>query len=216
MADLLGFFKMFTSGAAHGASADSQREVLSGLKFIGQISPHEKIDSAELQVESKSFWTPIKRFFVTGDSRKSTLHFFSSTIDRSFEILMARLHSQNISEQIFCANILQDLLNSVKGLQATKKTYMEDKRFCCEIDVLLEIIQCKILEIQKTHNHLFTIKEACILDLSNAKKTTLPPRLPSPDDVDDSRSGDHVKPPIVNSAILQKISEGAAEEDEDD
>jgi len=171
MSDLLSVLKFFTPSNSSTNSSDSRRQVLTRLKFIGSISPHEKIDSKSLKVESTSFWTPLKRWLFTGDSRDTTLNFLSSTIDRSFEIVAATIHNKNVSEQIFAANILQDLMTSVRGLRSVQKTYADDKLIVCEIEVLVQNIQGKLFEIQRSHPQLFTIKDLCIMQLSGKEKS---------------------------------------------
>lgn len=171
MSNLTSFLQLFApSTSNNNNNADSRRQVLTRLKFLGSIMPHEKIDSRSLKIESTSFLTPIKRFFMTGDSRDTTLHFFSSTIDRSCEIISAYLHSNNVQEQIFCANILQDLMNSVKGLRSAQITYESDKLVVCEIEVLIENIQAFIFQTQQTHAEVFTIKELCVLRIDGKCK----------------------------------------------
>jgi hypothetical protein len=165
MSEFMSFLKIFSPATSLNNNADTQRQALTRLKFIGTLTPNEKIDSRTLQIESNSYWTSFKRTFLTGDSRKSTLLFFSSTIDRSFEIIAAHLHSKDVSDQIFCANILQDLILSINGLEAAKKTYSEDKLFVCELKVLIENITAKLFQYQKSHPQLFTIKELCVVQI---------------------------------------------------
>ena len=166
----MSFLRVFSQTPNSSSSSnDSRRQVLTRLKFIGNISPHEKIDSRSLKIESNSIFTPLKRLLFTGDSRETTLYFFSSTIDRSFEIIAAHLHSKHVSEQIFCANILQDLLRSVNGLRAAQKTYSDDKLIVCELDVLIETISAKLFEIQQNHPQLFTIKDLCVFQFNKEK-----------------------------------------------
>lgn len=165
LSDFVSFLKVFTPGSGPTNNNDSRRQVLTRLKFIGRLQPHDKIDSRTLRVESNSIITPFKRLFVTGDSRETTLNFFSSTIDRSFEIIAGHINSKNVSERIFCANVIQDLIASVKGLRATQGTYEDDNYTVCEIDVLIQTVQAKIWEIQQSHPDLFTMKELCVVQV---------------------------------------------------
>ena len=167
MSNLAAFLSLFRSSSDTNNTSDSRRQVLTRLKFIGTIQAHEKIDSRSLKIESTNIFTPLKRMFFTGDSRESTLHFFSNTIDRSFEIISAYIHSSKVSEQIFCSNIIQDLISSVRGLQSMQKTYADDKLIVSEINVLIESIQAFIFDIQQTHPQIFTIKDLCILKIND-------------------------------------------------
>lgn len=165
LSDFVSFLKVFTPGVSPANSNDSRRQVLTRLKFIGRLQPHDKIDSRTLRVESNSIITPLKRLFVTGDSRETTLNFFSSTIDRSFEIIAGHINSKNVSDRIFCANVIQDLIASVKGLRATQGTYADDNYTVCEIDVIVQAVQAKIWEIQQVYPDLFTMKELCMVQI---------------------------------------------------
>lgn len=175
--DLLSVLKLvnpFSSSSAsmNLMSADSKRAVRARLKFIGNLSKGDKLDSHNLAIESSSFWTGLKRLFVTGDSRQTMLSFLSQTIERSCELIDANKHSKDVSDQIFCANVIQDLVNSVKGLKAVQQTYKDDKFFPCEIDVLIETITAKLFSVQKSQPHLFTIKDLCVFELSDGKTSS--------------------------------------------
>jgi hypothetical protein len=165
LSDFVSFLKVFTPGVGPANSNDSRRQVLTRLKFIGRLQPHDKIDSRTLRIESNSIITPLKRLFVTGDSRETTLNFFSSTIDRSFEIIAGHINSKNVADRIFCANVIQDLIASVKGLRATQGTYADDNYTVCEIDVIVQAVQAKIWETQQAYPELFTMKELCMAQI---------------------------------------------------
>lgn len=155
------FSKLLTPSNSNINSAESRRSALTKLKFIGQLKPNEKIDNINVKIEDTSIWTPFKRFMY-GDNRKNTLSFFSCTVERVFEIIDANVHSQKISDKIFCSNIIQDLITSIGGLKSAQQTYSADKFFICEIDVLIENIQGKIFELQKDYPDLFNVRELCV------------------------------------------------------
>lgn len=164
MADILKFIKQMTSNVSTPSVMEGKRQIATRLKFIASIAPNEKIDSLNLRIESPSIFTPIKRFLY-GDSRNSTLSFFSSTIERTFEVIDAHIHSKNMSDRLFCANIISDLMASVNGLKAFQKTYEDDKLISCEISVLIESIEAKIYAIRSSHPDMFTIKKEFITQM---------------------------------------------------
>jgi hypothetical protein len=180
MSDLLNFLKLFSGPTNTTSASDTRRQILTRLKFIGSVSPHEKIDSHSLKVESPGVWTKLKRTFVTGDSRDTTLYFFSSTIDRSFEIVAASIHSKNVSEQIFTANVLQDLMKSVKGLRAAQQTYKEDKLVVCELEVIIESVQSKLYEYQQAFPEIFTIKDLSVMQINGRDNNLVRDELNEP------------------------------------
>jgi|688.fasta_scaffold792514_1 hypothetical protein len=170
MADLIKFIKQLTSPNTNNNSMDGKRQVATRLKFIASIAPHEKIDSHNLRIESATLWTPIRRFLY-GDSRESTLTFFSSTISRTFEIIDANIHSKNMADKLFCANVITDLMSAVNGLKAFQKTYEEDKLVSCEISVIIESIEAKIFSIKETNPDMFTIKDKFITQIDKNDKS---------------------------------------------
>jgi hypothetical protein len=173
MSDLMSFLKFFTppTGMSNNSTnIETRRQILTRLKFIGNIAPHEKIDSRSLKIETNNLFTPLKRLLFTRDSRETSLYFFASTIDRSFEIIAAHINSNNISEQIFCNNIIQDLIHSIKGLKSTQITYAEDKLVVCELDVLIESISGKLFEIKNLFPELFVVKDYSIANMPSTPR----------------------------------------------
>jgi hypothetical protein len=137
---------LFSTSDKKGNSIEMNKDILTKLKFISTFEVGQKIDCTNLRVESNTIITPIKRFFM-GDSRDQTIKFLNNTIDRSFEILQVYLNSEKRSEQIICNNIINDLRGSIKGLDNLKETYKEDKIFVCSIDIIIESINAKLLEL---------------------------------------------------------------------
>ena len=155
------FSKLLTPSNNNINSSESRRSALTKLKFIGQIKPNEKIDNINIKIEDTTVFTPLKRWLY-GDNRKNTLTFFNSTIERVFEIIDANVNSKKVSDRIFCSNIINDLVTSLEGLKSAQKTYVSDKFFVCEIDVLIQNIQGKVFELQKDHPDLFNVKDICL------------------------------------------------------
>ena len=135
--------------------SERQREVITHLKFIGTILPGEKLDTKNLKIESNNFFTPFKRM-IFGDSRDSSYNFMCGTIERSFEIIYSYCQSERKSEQLFCINIINDLIKAVLGLKNMQKTYKDDKMFVCNIETLVENIEAKLTELKEKYPVLFT------------------------------------------------------------
>ena len=168
MNEFIQMLRIFSPLVSNTNTNETKRTIITRLKFIGTIQPHEKIDSRTLKVESPTIFTPLKRFLY-GDSRDTTVHFFSSTIDRAFEIVDANINSSKTSDKMFCANIIADLVNSIKGLNAAQQTYSDDKLIVCELETITESIQRKIYELQKQHPDIFTLNQLSLND--NINKT---------------------------------------------
>lgn len=153
-----------TGGTTNLISSDSKRQIITKLKFISLLEPHEKIDINSLKIESSGIWTPLKRL-IAGSSRDTTVNFFGSTIDRTFEIIQASLSSERMADRIFVANTLTDLINAIRGLRAAQTTYADDKLVVCNIESQIESVQGFIMEIQEKHSDILTLKEACVVSL---------------------------------------------------
>lgn len=129
---------------------ESNKEIISRLKFIGKIQKGDKVNVKYMYVQPNSIVTQLSRSFINFDNRSNTLSFVDSTINRAFEIISIYEISSKKSDQALCKNIIIDLINCKKGLQNLKNTYNSDIKFCCDIDALLQFIEAKLIEI----NHL--------------------------------------------------------------
>lgn len=145
-------------------SYENRRQIITRLKFIGAIRPHEKIDVPNLRIETSSLLTPFRRMLY-GSSRETTLFFFNSTIERTFEIVDSLLQSDKKADQLFCSNALSDLITCIKGLEAVQTTYADDKIIVCGIHTQIEAIQSYILQTQDKHPDLLNMKNVCIVNL---------------------------------------------------
>ena len=136
---------------------DKQREIITRLKFIGTIKVGQKLDINNLRIETNSIITPLKRL-IFGEGREKTYNFVSVTIERSFEIIKSYIHSDRISEQIFCQNIVFDLIGSIVGLKNIQQTYKDDNLFYCNIETLLENIEAQLTELKNKFPNLIILK----------------------------------------------------------
>lgn len=127
---------------------DSNKEVISRLKFISKINKGEKLNVRYMFVQQDDMATRLSRTFYNKDNRGNTLNFVRNTIDRSFEIIFTYLNSDKVSERAMCHNIIQDLKRSKDGLINLKDTYVMDIKFCCDMDTILEDIDAKIAEME--------------------------------------------------------------------
>lgn len=127
---------------------ESDKEVISRLKFIGKVQKGEKINVKYMFVQPKGLATKISRTLISQDNRSNTLNFIRETISRTFEILSMYLISQKESQKNICIHVINDLKQSKNGLINIKDTYLDDIKFTCDIDTLLQEIDSKLLEIQ--------------------------------------------------------------------
>ena len=130
---------------------DTNKEVVSRLKFISRINKGEKINvrSAYPFVQQDDMSTRISRTFYYKDNRGNALNFVRMTVDRSFEILNTYQHSRKKSERALCNNLIEDLKRAKNGINNLKETYTTDTMFCCDLDTILQEIDAKLIEMCK-------------------------------------------------------------------
>ena len=128
---------------------DTNKEVVSRLKFISRINKGEKINvrSAYPFVQQDDMSTRLSRTFYYKDNRGNALNFVRNTIDRSFEILNLYQKSHKKSEKALCNNIVNDLKRAKNGILNLKETYTTDTMFCCDLDTILQEIDAKLMEM---------------------------------------------------------------------
>jgi len=123
----------------------TNKETISRLKFIGKIQINDKIDLKNMSISPDGIFTQLSRT-VFQDNRNKTLVFLQDTINKAFEIIKCYDKSKKNSDKIMCMNVINDLKSCRTGLINLKETYNIDIKFCCDIDVLLEMIEAKLCE----------------------------------------------------------------------
>jgi hypothetical protein len=124
---------------------DCNKETISRLKFIGKIQIGDKINLKSMYMQTDSLITQLLRT-VFQDNRNKTLVFLQDTINKAFEILKCYDKSKKNADKIMCMNVITDLKGVSQGLKNLKETYNTDIKFCCDIDVLLQMIEAKLSE----------------------------------------------------------------------
>ena len=127
---------------------ESNKEVISKLKFIGKLQKGEKINIRMLYVQQDGVITQFIRTFLQ-DNRSKTLSFIQDTINKSFDLITYYDKSSRLSERIMSNNLIEDLKRSKNGLVNLKDTYCDDVKFCCDLETLLQLIDAKLIEYDK-------------------------------------------------------------------
>lgn len=127
---------------------ESDKEVISRLKFIGKVQKGEKINVKYMFVQPEGIVTRISRTLIHQDNRSNTLNFVRSTISRTFEIISTYSSSPKQSQRHICFHVITDLKNAKNGLANLKDTYLDDIKFTCDIDTLIQEINAKLNEIE--------------------------------------------------------------------
>ena len=169
------------------------KEIISRLKFIGRVKKGEKINVKHMYVQPDSFTTKITRTFFTYDNRNNTVSFLLNTLSNGFQIIYLYLNSKRLSERHQAIHILNDIKNTKIGIQNLKVTYCEDTMFCCTLDTLLQDIDAKLFELEKT-NPNFSVKKENVKEMVKEK----------------------VKEKVNEVKLLQKMLDNNSDEDEDE
>ena len=120
---------------------NSDKEVISRLKFIGRIKKNEKINTQHMYVQPCGILTAITRTIFQQDNRNNTMNFVQKTVEDSFILLEKYKDEENF---ILVGHMIDDLLTAKVGLEALKETYVSDLKFCCDIDTLLQLISSRL------------------------------------------------------------------------
>lgn len=126
---------------------ESDKEVISRLKFIAKVQKGEKINVKYMFVQPEGIATRISRTLIHQDNRSNTLNFLRGTIARTFEIISTYTTSTKESYRHISIHVINDLRQAKNGLNNLKDTYLDDIKFTCDIDTLLQEIDAKLAEI---------------------------------------------------------------------
>ena len=134
---------------------DSRQEILTKLKFLSKVDKGEKINIKEMSLQNESFFTKLSRTFWNVDNRNNTMNFIQNTITSAFNLTILLLKSDNIGDRQICHTIIEDIIQSKKGISTLKSTYADDTYFCCGIDTYIQMIDAHISELKNTHPNVF-------------------------------------------------------------
>jgi hypothetical protein len=133
---------------------ESDKEVISRLKFIGKVQKGEKINVKYMFVQPEGIATRISRTLFNQCNRQNTLNFVRNTVKRSIEIITSYKESKIDSHQYIVKNIIEDLRQSQKGIINIKSTYVDDLKVCCDLDTLLQEIDAFLLTITQVSEYI--------------------------------------------------------------
>jgi len=123
-----------------------EKETISKLKFIGRIRKNEKINTQHMYIQPCGIITSISRSIIYQDNRTNALNFVCKTIQDSFYLLNKYYENGYI---IPYNRLLDDLSNAKNGLESLKETYITDRKFCCDMDTLIQSIETKLVDVEK-------------------------------------------------------------------
>ena len=63
------------------------KDIISKLKFIGEIKQNHKINVKQIQLQPNNMVTSFIRTFISSDNRQNTITFLQDTINKYFRLL---------------------------------------------------------------------------------------------------------------------------------
>jgi hypothetical protein len=133
--------------STYNANMESNKEIISRLKFIGRLQKGEKINVRRMFVQQDGYVTAISRALINQDNRNNTLSFVQNIITRAFELVTLYERSEKESDHVMCSNLIKDLHNCKGGLSNLKDTYISDIKFCCDMDTFLQLIDARLTDL---------------------------------------------------------------------
>lgn len=131
-------------GSNNHEDINNNEEIISRLKFIGFVEKDEKINVKKVNRQPNDMMTKVIRTIFYPDNRHNTIKFIKSIVDRSFEIAELALANNN---NALGKSIITDLVKSKIGIGNIKQTYLDDTKFCCDIQVIIEQIDIKLVNL---------------------------------------------------------------------
>ena len=113
-------------------------EIKSRLKFISNVQVGDKINVKFMIIQKDSVYTKLSRTLYY-ENRQNTLIFLKDTIRRAFEII--NLDPSQMSKEYNVDMMKIDLFNCKVGIENLKQTYLEDIKFKCDLDTVVQEIE---------------------------------------------------------------------------
>jgi hypothetical protein len=129
-------------------------EIQSRLKFISNVQIGDKINVKFMLIQKDCVSTKLSRTLYY-ENRITTLNFVRDNINRALEIITKSCCQQ---DKELTSNLIIDLKNSKIGIENLRQTYINDIKFCCDLNTVLQNIDIKIIECEKSFGYTFLIK----------------------------------------------------------
>ena len=129
-------------------SERSVQDVVSKLRFIATLKPHERVDVATLSVQPDSYGARAYRTFLArGESRVATLEFIRQTLGEAFDLASAYSIRTEPFNQKIKLMILDALSDSKSGIESLKETYKSDRMFVSRVATLIGTLDAKVTDL---------------------------------------------------------------------
>ena len=122
---------------------ETHRVIQSNLKFISRVKVGDKINVANMTVQTEGFFTTFLRGIYYNENRTKTLGFLNDTVTRALEAVKSFETSNSASkyDKMIRENLITDLVDAKIGLTNLQHTYEVDLKFVCDLETLLQHIE---------------------------------------------------------------------------
>jgi len=135
---------------------ENNEEIISRLKFIGYIEKDEKINVRHVNRQPNTIYTKLSRTLLYPDNRFNSLKFIKDVVMRVFDIIQ---HYIFYNDLIVCKSVITDLIKAKQGILNLKYTYADDTKLVCDYEILIGMINAKLLSLKESHPELLEEKE---------------------------------------------------------
>lgn len=127
-------------------SGNEQRvnEIVSKLKFISKVKPHQKINVNSLFVRDPGWYTTAIRSVNPDENRSSTLLFLERTISDAISLYLYYRNYNNDFHRKLAELLRLNLESSKDGLNSLCRTYAEDNMYASKIETIKAMIDTEI------------------------------------------------------------------------
>ena len=123
-------------------------QILTGLKFISEIKPHDKLCYNNLDINIDTSYFPSLFRYFNGFNRKNTIDTLEKIYANTYSLLEILVQNQRKDiyeiQKYKNLDLLQELIkhldNSIEGLLSLKITYNNDKHIISRLDTLIKKI----------------------------------------------------------------------------
>ena len=130
-------------------------KMLLNLKIISQIKINDKLkidkNLENIQIDLDIFQSLFRT--LNNDSRVLTIETINKLMDKCFELIEyiknKEKKEKNINNKKKLQRILNSMILSIKGLENLKVTYKSDRNIVTNLDLLIENINIKIIELKQ-------------------------------------------------------------------
>jgi hypothetical protein len=123
------------------------QEIVSKLKFISKIQPHQKIDVKTMTFNDNSWNQRLVRTWngiLYGEDRKETYRMIENVMNDAYETCLNYRNRQDCFYRNLSVMILEALNESIKGIHNLEKTYETDVMFVSQLETLCCTLEAKI------------------------------------------------------------------------